>query len=206
MKQRQSDGCDVVVIAMYGTFPLEFQVKVREFVARRRVVDLGAGDQERAIILMALGAASVLAIDKEPSRYDLPMRGIEPLRSLFSDAQAKVRDCDIKVGHLAWPSNHQSPGLIRILENLRTVIYVGSNTNMNACGTHELFAHFNAREVLAYIPMVRNTLIIYGTRLSGPRALVHWEEHPSLFGETAVLFSDTTELFPSTRKLPDSTE
>jgi len=188
---------------MYGTFPLEFQAQMRPFIAERRVVDLGAGDGERTLILLALGAASVLAVEKDPAPwYATPILGIESFRSQFRDARGKIRDRDIEVAHLAWPLNHDSLGLIDILEELRMVIYVGSNTSGNACGTQALFAHFNAREVLAYVPARANTLIVYGQRLTGPRALLHWEEHPSLFGRTIIPFSDTMELFPSTRKLP----
>ena len=82
------------------------------------------------------------------------------------------------------------------------VIYVGSNTSGNSCGTNALFAHFRERDVLAYVPERRNTLIVYGLRLPEPRALVHWEEHPSLFEGECVAFSDTRRLFDVARKLP----
>jgi hypothetical protein len=115
---------------------------------------------------------------------------------------AEIRAREIEVAHLAWPVNHHSPGLLAVLRALPVVVYVGSNTSGNSCGTNALFAHFRERDVLAYVPERRNTLIVYGLRLPEPRAMVHWEEHPSLFDDGVIHFSDSRQLFDVARKLP----
>lgn len=173
---------------MYGDFPLEHQDALRSFLQDRAVLDLGCGDGERAHILAELGAGFVLGVDSqtEPeSRY--PHAAFQ--REHFHQIEPAAYD----VGHLAWPVNHPTTGLMNLLAVIPCVIYVGSNVRGNACGTVPLFAHFLRREILEYKPSFRNSLIVYGPVRGGVRTDVVHEEWAVLQQVEPLSFDDTLE-------------
>ena len=182
---------------MYGSLPRQFAVLLDRRIAGRRVMDLGSGDEERSNRLIERGASAVLCIDKQ--EHLLPYRpasGLsariaaddpEPLTRVtgyFIDPHVvvAVRAFGPEVAHLAWPVNYATPGLCELLDLVSTVVYIGSNTTGNACGTPELFEYFRRRELRLYRPDPRNTLIVYGPRrvVRAPRSLVKYEELAAL--------------------------
>lgn len=132
---------------------------IRNHVQGKVVWDLGAGNLWHSHMALELGANRVIAVEKEPTQGPWDPR-IEILSVPFERIPHPIEALD--VAYLSWPINRHTPGLLAMLSLSRTVIYLGSNTGGNACGTRTLFNHLLSREVLGHVPHPRNTLIIYG--------------------------------------------
>jgi len=136
---------------------------IRTYVEGKRVWDLGSGDFHYARELLLLGADSVLAIDKE--WRGRPPEGVTFRQDYFFDITPEP----IEVAFISWPANYNLTGLIEILEQAQTVIYLGCNLDGSACGWKGLFEHLTGRELLAHVPHRRNTLLVCGRTLDVPR-------------------------------------
>lgn len=150
----------------YGLLTPEMEALLVPHVAGKVVWDLGAGDLGYSKLLVKLGASRVLAVEKERIRQP-NHPGIELVLKRFHELDPD----HIEVAFLSWPANHSSPGLAHLLSKSDVVIYLGSNTDMSACGTPDLFLHhLCGRELLGHAPHRRNTMLIYGQhdRRTGP--------------------------------------
>lgn len=158
----------------------------------RNVLDLGAGDGDRAVYLRRMGPSHLVLVDKEDCV--LWVEG-DTVRYLFNAPKLHALAAALSpyVAHVAWPSNRHLPGLVKLLEGASEVIYVGTCTGGSFCGDTTLFDYFRTRKVLAYHPDTQNTLIVYGERTKMIRTRVFFEEwaayHPNV-----VEFSDTLAL------------
>lgn len=144
----------------WGSFN-KYQLQlVRERVLGAEVYDLGAGDCRLARYLKRLGAARVVAVDKEP----LPRRvaGVELEQGYFHEwvTRAPAR---LPVVFLSWPANHPMGGLVELVERADAVLYLGKNSNGTACGWPGLFRSLLQRPVLNYSPDRENDLIVFGS-------------------------------------------
>lgn len=154
----------------YGKI-IDVQVKaLRPFVAGRVVHDLGAGDMEKARLLLHLGAEKVHAVEKAPYPFSLPLR-IERHEMYFKD----YRPAEVDVALLSWPANHMMEGLLPLLVKAKTIIYLGKNTDGTSCGFPALFVYLTIRRLLVHKPHPTNTLIIVGEPLRKPRTPEHEE-------------------------------
>ncbi len=152
----------------YGLLSVKMLETIRPLVAGKTVVDLGAGSCDKAVILKGLGAA-VIAIDKSFMR---PIEGIEQHCGYFvefADLDDRTLPEEIDVAFVSWPQNYRLNGLVRILERAGTVIYLGSNTDGNACGHRDLFLHMLTRKLEAYVPDRKNSLVVVGEALGRMR-------------------------------------
>ena len=155
------------------------QLKTLEsFVSGKVVHDLGAGDLGLALELLKLGAAKVIAIDKEYNRIDkkgwlnfqnLPPE-IEIRHQYFQDM-----DESIDIAFVSWPANYEN-GLLNVLKQTKTILYLGKNTDGYACGTPALFEYLVTRKIEAQVPSRQNTLICYTDYLDEPRQWLQEEE------------------------------
>ena len=135
---------------------------LRQFVEKRIVHDLGAGELELAAELARLGA-DVIAVDKEvPSRTVCGVKFIQRRFIEFDDL--------VETAFISWPTKYGTNGLVEILKRAKTVIYLGHNLDGTCCGDADMWEHLRARQILALDPQQRNTLIVYGEELSQPRA------------------------------------
>jgi len=151
---------------------------VRPYLQGKVVYDLGAGDLLLSVELLALGALRVEALDKAPMPKPTDSR-INTTRAYFEDYFGRP----ISTSFLSWPANRDDFGLFRLVEQSDTVIYLGKNTDMTACGSPALFKRFLKREVLEYLPAFKNTLIVYGPRrVSGRKPL--GEEFAGIYNQT----------------------
>ena len=176
---------------MYGRFSDAHQRVVRSYVRGRTVVDLGAGDCERAYTLSKLGALKVHAVDPNiPRKYLDPEnfpddagpiethhcdgRTFEKLVASVLPLSAKGR---IDVLYLAWPTagGTERPGFLALIERSDVVIVTTKNTDGIAVGTAKMWGALCSREVLSYRPEKENTLIVYGEPCAY-RSSVHYEE------------------------------
>lgn len=150
----------------------ESQLKALGPLVHGKVIhDLGAGDLGLALELLKLGAAKVIAIDKEYNRTsfeDVPPE-IELRHQYFQD----MHD-EIDTAFVSWPANYDN-GLLRVLMQTKTIIYLGKNTDGSACGIPDLFRYLATRKVDTHVPSRYNTLICYTDHLDEQRQLLHEE-------------------------------
>jgi len=175
---------------VYGVLFEEQSVILGPYVQGETVYDLGCGDLSLSYELLMLGAAHVVAVDKERCPRPKDPR-VELLRAYFHEVVASP-----KVSFLSYPANYPMQGLLEILARSQTVVYLGRNTDGTACGTVAVFQHFLQRELLAYVPVRKNTMIIYGSYdpLREPRA-PRGEELAALTKHRALSY-DEVEVTP----------
>lgn len=156
-----------------GSLSVEQVDALRPYIAGRVVTDLGSGiDLVLADQLLQIGAAGVVAVDPlvvlRQDGWDDP---VDPRIKLRPQLFVDFAD-DIDVAFMSWPKMYAVDGLTEAAARSPTVIYLGKNAGGASCGSVSLFRHFARREVLAHVPDDKNTLIVYGGALAGPRELL----------------------------------
>lgn len=154
------------------------------------MVDLGAGSCELSEHLVRLGAAKVVAVDKQ-----LPGRAQQsPLIHYVQGYFEALSDLAPDVAFVSWPVNQQQSGLFRILRNAKTVIYLGKNTDGSSCGHPDMFEDMLRRELKVYLPERQNSLIIAGKSILRPRKPVGEERAGiSIFDGGPMTFEEAEE-------------
>lgn len=157
---------------------------VRPFLKGKDVYDLGAGsDLVYVADLLAFGAATVVAVDKERMAKPVSTK-IRCEQRRFDEYPKFPEDGD--VAFVSWPVNRSNPGLIRMLQTAPIIVYVGKNTDGTACGDRDLFELFARRELITYVPDRQNVLAVYGEIRPTPR--------PKLTGEEFAVLEHTDML------------
>lgn len=141
----------------YGRLSEAQRELLRPFVAGRTIHDLGAGSGALSLILLELGAAHVVAIDKELTPTDHPK--ITDVAYSFDDYHS---DHPIDTAFVSWPANYTMRGLSLLMGLAKQVIYVGKNTDGSNCATRHVMNRLLCRPVLAHAPERPNTLTVYG--------------------------------------------
>lgn len=141
----------------YGRLSDAQRELLRPFVAGRVVHDLGAGTGALSLILLELGAAHVVAIDKELAPINSPK--VTSVECYFDEYRS---DDPIDTVLVSWIPNYPTPGLSFLASLAKQVIYLGKNTDGSSCGTRELMVGLLSRHVLAHAPERPNTLTVYG--------------------------------------------
>jgi hypothetical protein len=156
----------------YGRLTEKMVKALVPHVRDRIVHDLGAGDCYLAeSIIEECHAKRVVAIDKCLYRQPLPENSkVQFVDSTFTGYKGSPR-----LVFLSWPVNYHVEGLLRLVEGAKKVIYLGSNTDGNACGFPELFDHLLHRRLLVEVPHRRNTMLILGGVQKGKREPTHEE-------------------------------
>jgi len=156
---------------------------IQPYVFGKAVHDLGCGNLDLSRWLVQAGAEKVVAIDRyQPVTLRKPAK-IEVIVGYFDNYLESV-----DTAFVSWPINWIDIGLLRMVKEAKTVIYLGSNLDGNACGFREMFQHLLGREVLAHVPNRQNTLIIYGSH-TGEREPVP-EEFAALNQERMYSFRE----------------
>lgn len=144
----------------YGTLNAAQEYCLKKLVAGKVVYDLGAGDLVLAHKLLELGAAKVIAIEKERFFIDNVAPDIEVRKQYFQHI-----DEDIDIAFVSWPANYDN-GLLPVLRRTKTILYLGKNTDGSMCGTPALFKYLLTRKIEGYVPSRPNTLICYSEQLA----------------------------------------
>ncbi|MCK9567560.1 hypothetical protein M0R72_01260 [Candidatus Pacearchaeota archaeon] len=147
----------------YGTLNAAQEECLKKLVAGKVVYDLGAGDLVLAHKLLELGAAKVVAIEKELFFIDNVAPEIEVRQQYFQHM-----DEDMDIAFVSWPANYDN-GLREILKRTKTIIYLGKNTDGSMCGTPALFEYLSTRKIEEHVPSRANTFICYTDTLDKPR-------------------------------------
>lgn len=149
----------------YGKLTPPMEALLAGVVRGKHVWDLGAGNGELTRRIVGWGASHVTAVEKDrdltPKAH---MGSLTWLPLYFEQARLQVppEPGGIDVAFVSWPQNTPLYGLVELLGMARTVVYVGSNTDGNACGWPELFMYFKTRKVLHQVPDRRNSMTVYG--------------------------------------------
>lgn len=169
----------------------EQEAVVRNFVQGFNVHDLGAGQLGMSRKLVELGAHTVTAIDKDYEGrlhlyQDRPPQ-VNLVGELFEEYAKHGHFID--VAFVCWPECYAQNGIVQLIQNVRVIIYLGSNFDGIACGAHDMWAVLKNREVLAYVPNRWNSLIVYaGQKWVARRPLP--EEYAALNREGSYLKYD----------------
>jgi hypothetical protein len=158
----------------HGQLNIPQLTALRPLVHGKVIHDLGAGDLGLALELLKLGAAKVIAIDKGYNRtnekYDSKSWNVPPEIEIRHQYFQDMNE-EIDTAFVSWPANYDN-GLLRILMQTKTIIYLGKNTDGSACGTPDLFRYFATRKIDVHVPSRPNTLICYTDHLDEPRQLL----------------------------------
>ena len=167
----------------FTTWFQEFDELVKPIVFQRRVWDFGSGHRAPMLqTIQRLGAAKAQLVDKDmvippivPSGFGVGVRQHLLFRELLQDiGKLKTLEGD-DVALIAWPPNSGADGLAELMNWFNHVIYIGCNSGGTACGDLDLWNHLTSREVIHYVPRLKNSLIVYGTMNYRPRALIQEE-------------------------------
>jgi predicted RNA methylase len=165
----------------FGKLNDEQAALLKPFVAGKVVYDLGAGHLGMAQDIVRLGAKRVVAVDqiyKDPGENCWneckPWEGGENIvlkaMSFYEFIEAKRKP--MRTVLVSWPFAHISrmdAELTALVEEARTLIYLGCNTDGTYCGGPLLFEEFRRRKVLAHSPNKFNSLAVYGAHSTEPR-------------------------------------
>lgn len=147
-----------------GRFTESQFAKVRAAVCGKKVVDFGAGSLAYAnILLQKGGAANIVAIDDIfPHDVTVNDGAIRVIARSFEDIDpASLIPYD--VAFLSKPVNRRKmPEFVRLVAMAPVVVYAGSNTDVSASGSWDLFRQFLYRELIAYEYARDNALIVMG--------------------------------------------
>lgn len=141
---------------------------VKRFVAGKVVTDFGAGNMGLSRTLLRLGATRVIAVDQTYTTNSItggilwccPDQSIEMVASAFRSFKRKKPP---DVAFVSWPENyHQDEGLVGVVKDAGILIYLGKNTDGQACGSPAFFRHQLRRPLLAHAKDPCNTLIVTG--------------------------------------------
>lgn len=156
------------ICADYGELSEAQQKALRPFVRKKSVLELGAGALTMARALRKMGACLVTCVDKNV----LPTPRTETIKIVRAYHDQLVNEEDkprADVLFTSWPQNVFDLGLLSFVEETETIVYLGKNTDGTACAFPAFWQHVIERQLLAYVPEKRNTLIVYGPSVGGPR-------------------------------------
>ena len=148
----------------YARLSLRADSLLGRFCRGREVVDLGAGRGGLSARMVALGATSVLAVEKE-AMPAIP--GVIHEQGYFGQL-----DPDVLPEHalLSWPTNTADCATVDTLgvylaQRVQQILYIGLNDRFTVCGWLEMWEEFAYREVLDSVKVGHhNTVILYGAR------------------------------------------
>lgn len=145
---------------MFGKLSRAQKKVLKPFVEGRVVYDLGAGTMALSRELVKLGSTQVWAIDKNRYVSKSTPAKVFPIESYFEKYTGPMIDR----AFISWPSNNEQTvqGLLKITAYAEVLIYLGKCTDGCICATPSFFEVMQKREVLAYAPHRKNTLIVYG--------------------------------------------
>lgn len=177
-----------------GNLTPEMQQTIAPFVQGREVWDLGAGMLNHSILLRQLGASLVVAVDKDLPQHAKDIPGVRAVRHCFQDVPPPGA---IDVVFMSWIPNYACQGLMELIWDAQTIIYLGCNTDGMACGTPALFAFFLAKfNMVATVPLQENTLIVYQRAETPERRDLLLEEYAVLSGELLYWRDVAGKTFP----------
>ena len=157
------------------------------------VVDLGAGCCELSKKLVELGAKQVLAVDKEfPLGFIKPYPKVQRIHQRFEE----LPFYPTAVHFISWPPNWEC-GLLQHIKAAGIIVYLGKNTDGMSCATRDIWEYLVTREILAYAPHKKNTLIVYGPGVK--KHSLRGEEEAGLEHEMILYYEQLEDIRPESK-------
>jgi hypothetical protein len=179
-----TDLDETSVLGGYGEFRSEWIALISPFVVGQHVCVLGCGGRfsrsylERTDheigLLLSMGARKVTAIEKDFDgvirRDDLSFGAyaisdqIDLIQALYVQAALPQ---GVSTIFTKWPANYR----LRwghLLMPAKTIIYVGLNDGITACGDREFWLQMQHREVKLDVRGIRSNLTVYGNVTGNP--------------------------------------
>lgn len=163
---------------MFGLMEDEMHSRLREIVSGKTVWALGSGhDTQEAWQLLSFGASLVYAIDKhhrsgmvEPSfrRLHTGATGLGDIvecRAYFTEFEEFVERKDLRgpdIAFIKWPPVSPTVRLTQLISRAASVVYIGRNDGVTACGNSSLWRCLRGRLVREEITGKHNDMIVYG--------------------------------------------
>lgn len=158
---------------MYGKLtPTQIKL-LTPVVQNKDVVDIGGGSGWLSNLCDTLGG-NVTCLDRMPTGQLQPK--VKSVTSDMNSLAAKKLYQQADTLLLCWPVNN--PTVERLLTNLpngKTLIYIGSNHDGNACGTEDFWRKLVHNAVIGHCSDLRNHMIIYELGKKRQRPFL-WEE------------------------------
>jgi hypothetical protein len=171
----------------WGKLSEEQAELVARFIRGRTVHDLGCGDCKLAGRLVELGARRVVGVDwRKPS--ELPEGVAFHRLSYIHFARMRTKP---DIAFVSWPAQYGTRGLVKLLESVPLVLYLGCNDAGTVCGSRSLFEHLRTREALGFVEHPDNDLIVYGVRRLKRELLDH--ERRAIRGQEWLCGDDPDE-------------
>ena len=156
---------------MYGCIPFDWHAELRAYTAGETVWALGTGPtlEEALLVRDRWEALHVHAVDKELTTRQCAQ--ITTHTIYFKDATFEIDG----VALVKWPVTHKT-GIEQLLQVARTIIYIGKNDGITACGSKGLWELLRTRRVLLERHHTKNDLIVFGAELGLERRPLTREE------------------------------
>lgn len=138
---------------------------LRSIIEGRKVIDVGAGDLSLSQLMVGMGAREVLAIEKEAAcfrRWPESLPNIVVYRGYVAQVPA-VLTAGADVIVTSWPINYEMPGLVLLMKQVPTVVYLGVNDNVTVCGSPGFWEHVRTREVIN-AEYAEQAVLVYGKK------------------------------------------
>lgn len=169
--------------SLWGTLTEPIQHKILPYIKEKVVYDFGAGNLTFPRAFLRMGAQRVVAIDKVPLvEHKHPVdAGITVYEEYFLEFLNRRRDLPEKdaVAFLSWPANYKLEGLLDLMANFDTIIYIGKTTGACMCAWPGFFEAMLLRPIQTYLPDIQNNFIVWGkhddTLAANPREPVQEE-------------------------------
>jgi len=155
---------------MFGKINKEMINEIGSRVQGAVVWALGTGaDDSEARMLSDLGAKKIYAVDKGMSHrgprlihpqfhWNVRIRTWE-CNSYFDEFEGWIKE-EPEVIFVKWPDTNSR--VSRLLRRSPSLIYIGRNDKITACGSGEFWIHLFRREIDVVIEGSENDLIVYG--------------------------------------------
>lgn len=152
----------------YASLDAPQEIVVADVTRDKTVLDIGCGEGAfLARWVLSQGAASVLAVDTALP-YGIQDRPSTNTRlSLVHATFERLLDqpslpSRFDVGLLSWPSNHESPGLLPLLERCDRLVVISCNVASTVCGSSTLWMYLLRRQSQQVLIHRRNVVLVYG--------------------------------------------
>jgi hypothetical protein len=149
----------------YWTRATPAQMRLIEaFCAGKEIIDLGGRDGSFACHLLSAGARKAMSLDHSKGLPRIIAKNLTHHVATFAGYHAAFPNRRWDVGIVSWPVKFASiiGGVIPILNNCETVVYLGKNSASTQCGSRDLWENLTDRELVKHIERNVASVLIYG--------------------------------------------
>ena len=137
---------------------------IEAFCTGKEIIDLGGRDGSFAYYLLSKGAKKATSLDHSKRLHRIIAENLTPHIGTFADFHSAFPNRRWDVGIMSWPVKFASliGAVIPILDNCKTVVYLGKNSASTQCGSRDLWEYLVNRELLKHSERKAANMLIYG--------------------------------------------